>query len=165
MSQHLYEITDSVRELQTLAMDGDIPEDCLRDTLEAVGGEFKDKAKQVAFVIQNMGAPIPAIDAQIARLQAMKKSIQSREEWLKNYLLENMTAAGITEIACDLFTLSISKGRESVSVDNMDLLADEYVRVKTDISADKVAIAAAIKAGIAVAGASMVRGSPSLKIK
>lgn len=165
ISQHLYEITEDYRGLLSLAQDGDIPEEAITDTLQAISGEFREKAKQIGFVLKNLSSPIPAIDAEIARLQSMKKSILSREEWLKNYLLENMTAAGITEIACDLFTLSISKGRESVSVDNMDLLDDEYVRVKTDISADKVAIAAAIKAGIAVAGASMVRGSPSLKIK
>jgi phage host-nuclease inhibitor protein Gam len=154
-----------MRELQLMAENGDIPEDALIDTLQAVTGEFNEKAKQVAFVIQNMGAPIPAIDAQIARLQAMQKSIQSREEWLKNYLLSNMMANEISEISCDYFKIKVVSGRESVVVDNMDLLPDEFVRVKTEIAPDKIAISKAIKNGSEVSGARLERSAPSLQIK
>lgn len=162
----LYEITGQFRELAALA-DGD-DEDlavAVRDTMGAIEAEFNDKALAVSHVILNFDADIAALDSEIDRLQERKRLITNRQKEIKDYLRENMEATGITKISCPLFTITCAKGRESVVVDDESKLPDELMRVKTEISPDKTAIAAKLKAGDDVPGARLERGQSSIRIK
>lgn|SRR5690554_5411703 len=162
----LYEITGQFRELAALADGAD--EDlavAVRDTMGAIEAEFNDKALAVSRVILNFDADLAALDLEIERLQERKRLITNRQKQIKDYLRENMEAAGITKISCPLFTITCAKGRESVVVDDESKLPDELMRVKTEISPDKAAIAAKLKAGEDVPGARLERGQSSIRIK
>lgn len=162
----LYEITGQFRELAALADGAD--EDlavAVRDTMGAIEAEFNDKALAVSHVILNFDADIAALDSEIDRLQERKRLITNRQKEIKDYLRENMEATGITKISCPLFTITCAKGRESVVVDDESKLPDELMRVKTEISPDKAAIAAKLKAGEDVPGARLERGQSSIRIK
>lgn len=162
----LYEITEQFAELARLSESAD--EDmavAIRDTLSAVEAEFEDKAKAVAAVALNHSADVEQIDAAIQRLQERKRVINNRHESLKDYLRENMEAAGIKKISHPLFTITLAKGRDSVVIDDKDKLPDDMVRVKTVIEPDKTAIAAAIKAGGDVPGAHVEQGKSSIRFK
>jgi hypothetical protein len=162
----LYEITGQFRELAALADGAD--EDlavAVRDTMGAIEAEFNDKALAVSHVILNFDADIAALDSEIDRLQERKRLITNRQKEIKDYLRENMEATGITKISCPLFTITCAKGRESVVVDDVLKLPDELMRVKTEISPDKAAIAAKLKAGEDVPGARLERGQSSIRIK
>lgn len=162
----LYEITGQFRELAALAENAD--EDlavAVRDTMGAIEAEFNDKALAVSRVILNFDADLAALDLEIERLQERKRLITNRQKQIKDYLRENMEAAGITKISCPLFTITCAKGRESVVVDDELKLPDELMRVKTEISPDKAAIAAKLKAGEDVPGARLERGQSSIRIK
>ena len=162
----LYEITGQFRELAALADGAD--EDlavAVRDTMGAIEAEFNDKALAVSHVILNFDADIAALDSEIDRLQERKRLITNRQKEIKDYLRENMEATGITKISCPLFTITCAKGRESVVVDDESKLPDELMRVKTEISPDKTAIAAKLKAGDDVPGARLERGQSSIRIK
>ena len=162
----LYEITGQFRELAALA-DGDDEglAVAVRDTMGAIEAEFNDKALAVSHVILNFDADIAALDSEIDRLQERKRLITNRQKEIKDYLRENMEATGITKISCPLFTITCAKGRESVVVDDESKLPDELMRVKTEISPDKAAIAAKLKAGEDVPGARLERGQSSIRIK
>lgn len=162
----LYEITGQFRKLAALAENAD--EDlavAVRDTMGAIEAEFNDKALAVSRVILNFDADLAALDLEIERLQERKRLITNRQKQIKDYLRENMEAAGITKISCPLFTITCAKGRESVVVDDELKLPDELMRVKTEISPDKAAIAAKLKAGEDVPGARLERGQSSIRIK
>ena len=162
----LYEITGQFRELAALADGAD--EDlavAVRDTMGAIEAEFNDKALAVSHVILNFDADIAALDSEIDRLQERKRLITNRQKEITDYLRENMEATGITKISCPLFTITCAKGRESVVVDDESKLPDELMRVKTEISPDKTAIAAKLKAGDDVPGARLERGQSSIRIK
>lgn len=162
----LYEITGQFRELAALADGAD--EDlavAVRDTMGAIEAEFNDKALAVSHVILNFDADIAALDSEIDRLQERKRLITNRQKQIKDYLRENMEAAGITKISCPLFTITLAKGRESVVVDDENSIPDDLMRVKTEIAPDKTAIAAKIKAGEEVPGARLERGQSSIRIK
>lgn len=162
----LYEITGQLRELAALSDGAD--EDlaiAVRDTMGAIEAEFNDKALAVSHVILNFDADVAALDLEIDRLTERKRLITNRQRQIKDYLRENMEAAGISKISCPLFTITCAKGRESVVVDSEDGIPDDLMSVKTEIKPDKVAIAAKLKAGEEVPGCRLERGQSSIRIK
>ena len=163
---HLYEITSQFKKLADLADGAD--EDmavAIRDTMQGIEAEFNEKAVAVSHVILNFNADIAALDAEIDRLQERKRLIRNRETSIKDYLRENMEAADITKISCPLFSITLAKGRETVVVDSPDLIPDDLMRVKTEVSPDKAAIAKLLKAGSEVPGTHLERGQSSVQIK
>lgn len=162
----LYAITGRFKELAALQETAD--EDlavAIRDTMGAIEAEFNDKALAVSHVILNFDADVAALDREIERLQERKRLVTNRQREIKEYLRENMEAAGMTKISCPLFTITLAKGREVVAIDDEAALPDELMRVKTEIAPDKTAIAAKLKAGEEVPGARLERGQSSIRIK
>lgn len=158
----LHELTGQFLEL---ANNEDLPSEAILDTLEAMEGDINTKALSLADWALDMDGNIEKIDAAIERLQAKKKTITNRKESLIEYLRNNMEATGISKIQCPLFSITLVAGRESVAISDESAIPDEFMRVKTDISPDKNAIAKALKDGKEVTGASLQRGQSSIKIK
>lgn len=162
----LHEIAKEYREVAALAdSDDEGMAQAVIDTLEAVGGAFEEKAQTLVRITLSRQADIDALDNEIKRLQARKQTILNAEASFKEYLRTNMEATGISKISCPLFTITLAKGREVAVIDDADQLPDELMRVKTDISPDKLAIAAKLKAGEEVPGARLERGQSSIRIK
>lgn len=162
----LYDLTGQFKELAVL-MDG-ADEDlaiAVRDTLGAIEAEFNDKALAVSRVILNMDGDMEAVDAEIARLEERKRILSNRKGQIIDYLRENMEAAQITKISCPLFTITLTKGRNSVVVDDEKLLPDDLVSVKVTTTPNKKAIADQLKAGKEIKGARLERGKSSVHIK
>lgn len=162
----LYELTAQFKELSALADTAD--EDlavAVRDTLEAVEGEFQEKGKAIAMIALNIDGDLEAIQSQIDRLTERKRIITNRKESLKEFLRENMDASGITKIAHPLFTITCGKGKPSVVIDDQNAIPDKYMRVTTNMAPDKAAIAKAIKEGEEVPGAHSEIGKSSISIK
>lgn len=162
----LYTLTGQYKELAALQQGAD--EDmqvAVRDTLGAIEGEFNEKAKAISSLILNMDSDAAAIDAEIERLKERKRIMTNRQSEIREYLRDNMEAAGITKISCPLFTITLAQGRESVVITDESLLPDEMTDVKTDIKPNKKAITDAIKAGQDVPGAHLERGQSSVRIK
>lgn len=162
---HLYEITENLRGLASID-----PEDkgmavAIRDTMQAVQGEFDEKAKAVASVILNMDSDAEAIQAEIDRLTARKKAIANRQEGIKSYLRENMEACGISKISHPLFSITLAKGREVAIIDNPSLIPDELMYVKTEMRPEKAEILRLLKEGKEVPGAHIERSQSSIRIK
>lgn len=162
----LYEISKQYQDLAALADTGD--EDlavALRDTMEGIGGEFKEKGQALAMVTLNMDGDIEAIKTQIARLTDRKKVMENRQEALKEYLRVNMERTGITKITHPLFTITLGKGRPIVVIDEESKIPDEYMNTKVETTPKKAEIAKAIKEGKTVAGAHSETGKSSISIK
>jgi len=157
----LYEITDQYRGL--MEMSEELPPEALADTLEGITTEFEEKAISVGYVIKNLTSQSGAIDAEIKRLQDMKKARENRVKSLKDYLLSNMIALDKKKIFCDVFSLSRRKGVPSVYIDNQDAIPEEFLKVS--VSADKTAIKKAIASGSEVKGAHIEVGSDSLILR
>lgn len=158
----LHELTGQFLEL---ANNEDLPAEAIRDTLEAMEGDIKTNAASLADWALDMDGNIGKIDAAIERLQAKKKAITNRKAELVEYLRNNMEATGISKIQCPLFSITLVAGRDSVAISDENAIPDEFMRVKTDISPDKTAIAKALKEGQEIAGASLQRGQSSIRIK
>jgi hypothetical protein len=160
---NLYELTGEMRDLRALGeMEGEL---VVKDTLDAIAGEFKNKAEAIVHISLNLNGDVDSIKNEIERLQDRKKAIENRDKSLKEYLRENMEAAGINKISCPLFTITLAAGRSIAIIENEAELPDEMVEVKTEIVPDKAKILAALKSGQAVAGASLGTSKSSIRIK
>jgi hypothetical protein len=163
----LYEISEQYKEVQNLIESDDTGSmrDAIADTMQMIAGDFKDKAQAVVSLTLNMDGNIAALDNEIQRLQDKRKIIQNRIDSVRDYLKHNMEATGISKIECPLFTITLSKPAKQVEITDESLLPDEFVRVKTTVAPDKVALAKAFKEGKEITGAILVDGASRLIIK
>lgn len=158
----LREIAQEYRQLaELLDTDDEGLAIAVRDTLEAIGGAFEEKAQAVVAIAQNLEADCAVIDAEIERLQAIKKTRISKADSLR----ENMEATGIKKISCPLFSITLAAGREIAVIDSEDAIPDDLITVKTEIKPNKAEILRRLKAGEAVPGAHIERGQSSIRIK
>ena len=157
----LYELTNDLKAIES----EDFDEQTLKDTLEAVEGEFNDKALSIAKLVENLNGDTSTIDAEIKRLQARKTSITNKQKHLRDYLLFNMQESGITKIDCPLFKISLRKGMEKVVIDNEMQIPDEFAKVEVVTKIDKNEVKKHLKAGVEIPGARLERGETTLLIK
>lgn len=162
----LYELTANHRQLQELVErdDNELAE-AIADTFEAIEGEFNDKAVSLIAVVNNLSSDTTAIDNEVKRLEERKKVIKNKQDQMREYLRMNMEAAGITNIKCPLFSITLAKGRDIVQIDDEKLIPAEYLNIKTTYSPMKADILKALKSGEEIPGASITKSSTSLRIK
>jgi hypothetical protein len=167
MSISLYHMTEEYRQALEELTNADLPEEVVRDTLEALSGELYKKSEAVAAFTLNLDAELEAIKLVEKRITDKRKQLEKRTESLREYLLINMQKAGITEIrALDgSFTAKLGKGRPSVVIDDDKLLPDDSEFVRWTKAPNKVAIANALKDGRDVPGCRLEVARPSLVIK
>lgn len=156
----LYEITGDYIAMQN----EDIEPEQLAECLESIQDAIEEKGGNIVSLIHNWQSDVDGINAQIKRLQDMKKGVVSRQEKLREYLRYNMVESGITKIKHPLFNISIRKAAQKVEVIDADALADEFINVKVETKPDLNAIQKALKEGD-VEGARLIDGTPSLTIK
>ena len=161
----LHEISTQHRELSSLVEQEELTLDDVRDTFEALEGEISAKAVSLVAVVDNINSDVKAVDDEIKRLQARKKTMTNKQDSLRGYLKVNMQSAGITSIKCPLFSITLAKGRDVVVVDDADILPDDLVEVKVTIAPKKTDILKRLKAGEVIEGARIEKSEESLRIK
>ena len=112
----LYELTDSYRRVldQLSEPEGDGSEDArCRTLLEGLSEAFDDKVLGIAKVIRSMDADVTAIAGEVDRLQARRRHLSGRIDWLKRYLLTEMEAVGRDKIRGSTPTVSVAKSPPS----------------------------------------------------
>ena len=119
--------------------------------------ELTTKACNYGFVILQMENRSAAIDAEIKRLQALKKPIDNTVKRLKESVQGAMEMFGVKKIEGDTIKISFRKSNRLVTPENPDLSAiDEKFKItKTVVDLDKKAITDAIKAGEEIEGFSI----------
>lgn len=160
----LFNLANQYLALAEQLADGDFDAATIADTIEASGitDELATKAQGIEYVARGAEAHNLAIDAEIARLQALKAQRMKVAAGLRGYLLDNMQRMQIERIDCPMFSISIRKNPPSVDIYDPLSLPAQYMVLpepKPPIAApDKKAIAAAIKAGAEIPGAKLVQG-------
>ena len=134
-------------------LEGELTEE-LAARMEINDQELVDKSNAYVAIIKETEGTIEAIDAEIKRLQARKKTLNNKVGWLKQTLQGAVILFG--EIKTDLFKIGL-RSSTAVNIINFDHLPKEYIKEKVDISADKVAIKAALKEGGLVPGAELIK--------
>lgn len=162
MNMPLYALSQEYRALAMQLAEGNFDEQAIADTMEASGlpEQIGDKAQGCEMVARSFEADIPTIDAEIKRLQDLKKARQARADALRDYLLRNMIAGDIQVIECPLFRISIAKNPPAVDVfDEKQVPADYFTSKPAPPPViDKTLIKKAIEDGFEVPGAKLQQG-------
>lgn len=161
----LYKLTDQIKKLKEDFDNGEIPQNALADTMEAMEGEFNDKAEAVMALVRNTGGDIAAIKDEVKRLNARAKTLQNQQDSIKEYLRFNMQESDINKITCPLFTLTLIKAKQVVIIDDIASLPDEYVKTEVVETPDKKMLATDLKEGKEINGAHLEDGNRGLMIK
>lgn len=157
----LYEIAQTYQHAfdEMSAIEG-LPEDVLSDTLEGIEGEFNDKAIAITSFFKNMEAETKAMKEAEDSIKARRVAIEKRVNWMKDYLLKNMQATGITKISCPYFDIAVRKNPASVQIKDETAIPAKYKTTEFITKIDK----AAIKKDGGCTGVELVQGE-SLSIK
>lgn len=165
MSTALYEITNQYLALAEKLADGDFDLQTIHDSIEASGivDSLQDKAQALEYVARGALAHHTAIDAEIARLQALKASRDKVAQGLRDYMLKCMERCGIEKIECPMFRISIRKNPPAVEILDSLSLPAQYWRTPDPKPVmpqpDKAKIKADLQSGVDVIGARMTTSS------
>lgn len=105
----LYEIAEQYQMLQDMLYDPEVDDQALKDTIEAVWGEFEVKADNYAMIISGMKADVNALKAEEERLYVRRKALENRAKILKDALEANMREIGRMKFKTALFSFNIQK--------------------------------------------------------
>ena len=165
MEMKLYEISGQYAQLAQRLSDMDMDAQTIADTIESTGltDALQEKAQGVLLVAKSAEVYIPAIDAEIERLQALKAKHQKVAQGLRDYLKLNMEHAGIDRIDCPLFSVTLKKNPPAVDVFDDTQVPSEYwvtPEPKPVVAAiSKTLLGKALKAGSDIPGARLVQSS------
>lgn len=156
----LYEVTNDYLALMQAVEDGDIPEEAIADTLEAIKGEIEVKADNIACLLKNIEADVLAIKAEEKRLAERRRAKERSHERIKAYLSETLQKLGINKVETARNNIAFRKS-ESVEID-ADTFYSWAVKYRDDLltyaepTANKTEIKRAIKDGAEIVGACLV---------
>lgn len=113
--------------------------------------ELQQKAIGYAYVIKEAEANVDTIEAEIARLMALKQAEKRKADALKSAISNAMQFYGVHEVKTPTVRLSFRKSEGLIG--HADNLADEFITlVPEQRTPNKAAIKAAIKEGREVEG-------------
>lgn len=165
----LYEIAEAYNRFMQAVEDGDVPEECIEDTLEAIQGELEDKVDNIACLIKSLVAETEAMKAEKKNLEARMKAKVKLAERLKAYVAETMRGSGINKIETVRNKLSFRKSRSLFIENEGDFIRRAMVENKSFLryyepEIDKEAVKDYLAMGKVVPGAEM-RENYNLQIK
>jgi hypothetical protein len=162
MKKSLYNIEEEYLKIANQLEDGELSPE-LETALAINQSELQGKAVAYAYVIKDSEDTVSVIDAEIKRLQGLKKTEQNKVTRLKETISNAMDLYEITEIKTE--TLKLNFRRSEGVVGSNDYLTDDLVTIIPEQrKPNLVAIKAAIKEGIEIEGYS-IEERYSLQIK
>lgn len=163
MELSLYKITQEMEALDALYwenIDEETGEIKNTELLEEFEKEIKtlliNKGAQIIAQSRHTKLTIDAVKTEIARLQKLKKSLESKEEFYEKYIIRTMENAGIQEVKTDIGIIKLKKGTGTTDVYDPSLLDEKFWRITEKREPAKDVIKKAIKAGEEVQGARLI---------
>lgn len=141
----LYELSDEFAALLELAEDPDIDEETLRDTMEAIEGDFNDKLDNYSRVIRTLKASAKACTDEAKRLSDRARSMHNNADRMTRFMQSMMEKVGKKKVKTDYFTYSIQWNPESVFIPDESKVPEKFLRQKTEV--DKAAVKKALNEG------------------
>jgi len=150
MKKSLYNIEQEYLEIANQLEDGELSPE-LETALAINEQQLQGKAVAYAYVIKEAEDTVSVIDAEIKRLQGLKKTEQNKAARLKETISNAMNLYGITEIKTE--TLKLNFRRSEGVVGSNEWLTDDLVTIVPEQRKPNLtAIKAAIKEGIEIEG-------------
>lgn len=159
----LYEIAHEHQ--QALSMLNDMDEltpEVIADSMAALDDELESKVLSCAKYLRGLEAEAKAIKEAEQNMAARRKTLENRAANFKEYVRLNMVRSELQKAKDPEISVSITKPRDVVVIDDDSVLPDQYVRI--EVKANKTEIGKALKDGQEVNGAHLEKGQPGLRI-
>jgi len=150
MEGTLYDITERYQAVLAM-MEEDGEDECLKDTLDSIEGEFEEKADNIVAIIKSLELQKGSINGQrqvfekeVKTLKDKEDSIDNKISWLKKYLCDGMIALDKPKFKTKKFSFWTKKTPGSVVIDGV--VPMEFLKVP-EPQPDKTAIKKAIDSG------------------
>ena len=155
MKTTIYQIEQNYLQIvnQLIDNEGELSPE-LETELQITQEQLQNKAVNYSFVIRQIESDIEQIENEVKRLNAMKKVQQNVIDRLKSTLTTAMNIFEVDEIKTPLIKINFRKS-ESVEVEDVNALPNEFKTIKLVEQADKVKIKAALKEGVKIEGCSI----------
>jgi hypothetical protein len=162
-SPSLYQLTSELKTIETILEETDSGE--LFERQNDLINLIQEKADSVVYYSQSQDDFLDAIDKRLKEIQELKKSVLKRQERLEQYVLACLDTLGVEKVTGNLATIAIKKPRQSVEVFDENLLPVEFLRTKTIIEPDKIALKKVLDENQEIQGARLKLGERSINFK
>jgi hypothetical protein len=153
---NIYNITTEFLQLEAQLIEngGELTPE-LEQSLIINKDELQHKSIQYGYVIKSLSDNVDAIDAEIKRLQSIKKVNENAIDRLKDTLSSAMQLFGIPELKTPTLKINFRKS-EQVIVHDVNSLPQMFKTIKVSEQPDKIKIKEAIKSGEDVIGCELI---------
>ena len=130
---------------------GEIDENKVNQYLEELQIDRKDKIENIAVFIKSLEADALAIKAEEKKLKERREAKERKTERMKEYVKQSLLLHGDMKFETPRVVLTFRKS-DTVVIDDLNKLGDEYLTTKTEIVANKTALKQALKFGEIIDG-------------
>lgn len=156
----LYELSAVNREFwMNLSNDMENPDldwQIVEDYLNHIEQDFDSKVENCAAMIREKESDNEAIDAEIKRLSARKKTNENNIKSLKEYVRMSMVVAQREKVKTPLFSISVQKSPARLVLDESKV-PEQYWKTETVRSIDKDTVKKIVQSGTSIPGAAIVQ--------
>ena len=160
---NLRELTEDQKAILAQVESGDFTLDQVSDHLEMLEEDRNKKIESYLYVINRLESEANTVHDEIDRLKAILQTKEKALVNIKEWLLISMKDGEKHEF--DLFKVTRAKGRQIVTIENDELIPEDYTTFKEVRAIDKNLLLVDLKAGKEVPGAKITISNSSLRIK
>lgn len=158
----LYEIAQEYRSFLEAVENGEVPDECIADTLEAITGEIEIKADNIACLLKDIEGDILKIKAEENNLAERRKQLEKSADRIKQYLSDTLQHLEINKVETARNKITFRKSEAVEVADEFSFIEWCQKNDKDDLltykapSVNKTAIKKAINGGDEIPGAVIV---------
>lgn len=161
----LYELRDEYQSLLNMVEEGELTAEQIADTMDAIGHEFDDKARNCLMMVKHLEGQQAIAMAEAERLESLSNSYETQADKLKEYIRGNMEALGRDKMDLGIFKVTLKKPTTTLGlVDESKIPASYYKIIPESKKLDKRALLADLKQS-PIEGVELRDGKRALLIK
>ena len=145
-------ISQRYNAVMSLAEDDSVPQEDVNAALMAVMDDVKSKGENGINYLNSIDEAIAGAKARKKKYDDYIKSLENRKKRMLRAYIEAMQQMGMKSIMTGAGELKLKKNPPALVIDDQGKIPSKYEKQKIEISLDKVAIKAAIKAGETIDG-------------
>lgn len=166
----LYTLNKEYLDLCDLIEEGEVDDDVLLDTLEAIEGDFFDKADKIANVIAEINGSIAFKQEEVERINKRIATDKNTVKRLTSTLFNAMVLRNDLKFKTDLhsFNIQLNGGVQPLIIaegTKAEDLPAEYQQTKTEIKINNDAVRKALESGETLPFARLGERGRSLRIR
>ena len=156
----LYKLTENYNNILALVGDESIPDYEIADALKVLDADIETKCSNGIGLLQQIKAYESAVDAEIKRLQSVKKMFAGRVKAIEKVYVDGLTAIDKAEtgIMTERGLMKVKKNPARLVIDDEYKIPRRFIKTTIVEEVDKSTLKSSIKSGEQVEGAHLEQG-------